>query len=260
MADYQVIYDLGPDWRRLKEGDKGAEERIVTHFLYLVDKVVQRIAPGLPTMVKKEELHSYGLMGLLDAVRKFEPERNIQFVTYASWRIRGAILDGLREYDYLPRSLREKAKKVEEAYAVLEQKKGASATDEEVAEALGISIAELHHILQESSISIRPIDEAFGDEDSREGNRGYALVDDKTENPEEALSRLELRRMLVKAIEALPEKERLVLSLFYFEELSFSEVAQVLSLSPSRISQLHSKAMLRLRTAMVGMKEYLYKT
>lgn len=260
MADYQVAHDLTQDWKRLKEeGDKGAEERIVTHFLYLVDKVVRQIAPSLPANVQKDELRSFGLIGLLDAVRKFEPERNLQFITYAGWRIRGAILDGLREYDFLPRSMREKVKKVEEAYARLEQEKLSTVEDEEVAELLGISVEELHRILQESSISFSPIDEIFHDEDSNDKNRGYTLVDERTESPEDRADRIEMRKMLIQAIETLPEKERQVLSLFYFEELSFTEVAQVLSLSPSRISQLHSKAMIRLRNAMGKMREQLYQ-
>ncbi|CCQ97930.1 RNA polymerase sigma-D factor [[Clostridium] ultunense Esp] len=258
MADYQTAVDLKLDWKRLKEeGDKGAEERIVEHFLYLVDKAVRQIAPSLPTTVRKEDLRSFGLMGLLDAVRKFDPDRNLQFVTYASWRIRGAILDGLRENDFLPRSLREKAKRVEEAYAVLEQEKLSSVTDEDVANYLGITTQELNHILQESSTHFYSIDESFIDEESTDKARSLNLIDEQTETPEERVARVELRRVLTEAIETLPEKERLVLSLFYFEELSFTEVAQVLSLSPSRISQLHSKAMIRLRTALGKMKGYL---
>lgn len=236
-------------WKRLKhDGDLEAEKDLIEHYLYLVDQVVYRIAPGLPKNIVKDDLRSYGFVGLIDAVRKFVPEKGNQFVTYATWRIRGSILDGLREQDWLPRSIRDKAKRVEEAYAILEQQKMGNVSDEEVSEHLGMSVQELHKVLQEISAStFFSLDEPIVDDENQESNRKTLIVDDSIAGPEEMVLRQSLREQLVEQIKRLPEKEQLVLSLFYFEELSFTEIAEVLQLSTSRISQLHSKAIFRLR-------------
>lgn len=249
MTESSTVVDIEHLWTQLKKhGDIAAEKDLIEHYLYLVDQVVYRIAPSLPKTIIKDDLRSFGFGGLIDAVRKFDPERGNQFITYATWRIRGSILDGLRDNDWLPRSLRDKAKKIEEAYAELEQENLSSVQDEEVAKHLGISVQELHKVLQDVSLSsFFSLDEPIVDDDNQESSRKTLIVDDKIESPEDTILRISLKETLIKLIESLPEKEQLVLSLFYFNELSFTEIADVLNLSTSRISQLHSKAIFRLR-------------
>jgi RNA polymerase sigma factor for flagellar operon FliA len=259
MADVKEAVDLAKEWCRYKEtGDPSAEKKLIEHFLYLVDQVVSRIAPSIPNTVTKDDLRSYGFLGLIDAVRKFDPDRGNQFVTYGTWRIRGAILDGLREIDWLPRSLRDKAKKVEEAYSVLEQNRMGSVSDEEVSAYLGISVQELHKILQDTAAAtFLSLDEPLMDDENQETNRKSHLVDENSENPEKEVTRRQIKQLLTEMIRNLPKKEQLVLSLFYFEELSFTEIAEALNLSTSRISQLHTKAILRLRSALSRKRELL---
>ncbi len=249
MAEITTTINIEHLWKKLKsDRDITAEKDLIEHYLYLVDQVVFRVAPGLPKNIIKDDLRSFGFVGLIDAIRKFDPERGNQFVTYATWRIRGSILDGLRDNDWLPRSLRDKSKKIEEAYALLEQEKMGSVSDEEVALHLGISIQELHKVLQDVSVSsFFSLDEPIIDDENQESNRKTLIVDHTIEGPEQTILRKATKDRLIKLIQLLPEKEQLVLSLFYFDELSFTEIAEVLNLSTSRISQLHSKAIFRLR-------------
>jgi len=249
--------DVRSLWRRWKEaGDSEAKGRLIEHYLSLVDFVTGRLAIGLPRNVSKDDLGSYGIMGLIDAVEKFDLERGLQFETYASWRIRGSIIDGLRQSDWVPRSVREKARKIEEAYQLLEQQHLRSVTDREMCEYLQVSEQEFHQMLQEVSVtSICSLEDPIREEESE--TRMRLLVDERAKNPEDTVNELYLKESLAKAIERLTEKERTVVSLFYYEELSLSEIAEVMSLSPSRISQLHSKAILRLRGSLSRAKEQL---
>lgn len=244
-------------WKRWKEaGDAEARGHLIEHYVGLVDFVTSRLAIGLPRNVSKDDLASYGIMGLIDAVEKFDPGRALQFETYASWRIRGSIIDGLRQADWVPRSVREKARKIEEAYQRLEQTHLRSVTDQEMCEYLQVSEQEFHHMLQDVSVaSICSLEDPIREEESE--TRLTMLVDERAKNPEDSVRELFLKESLAKAIERLTEKERTVVSLFYYEELSLSEIAEVMSLSPSRISQLHSKAILRLRGHLGRAKEQL---
>lgn len=244
-------------WSRWKEsGDLEARSRLIEHYLGLVDYVSGRLAIGLPRNVSKEDLGSYGIIGLIDAVEKFDLDRGLQFETYASWRIRGSMIDGLRQADWVPRSVREKAKKIEDAYQRLEQQHLRSITDEEISAYLQVSEQEFQHMLQEVSFaSICSLEEPLREEDSE--NRLGLLVDERAKNPEESVKDIFLKESLAKAIERLTEKERTVVSLFYYEDLSLSEIAEVMSLSPSRISQLHSKAIFRLRGNLHRAKDQL---
>jgi RNA polymerase sigma factor FliA len=244
-------------WRQWKEeGRIEAKKQLIEVFLPLVEFVSNRLAIGLPKNVSKDDLMSYGIMGLIDAVEKFDYLRGLQFETYASWRIRGAIIDGLRQGDWVPRSVREKAKKVEEAYQKLEQQYLRSVSDEEISTYLQVSIQEFQQIVQDIAITtICSIDDPIREEDSE--TRLSLLVDEKAKNPEFTVNEFFLKEMLAKSIERLTEKERTVVSLFYFEDLSLSEIAEVMSLSPSRISQLHSKAILRLRGSLARFKGQL---
>ncbi|MBB6732876.1 FliA/WhiG family RNA polymerase sigma factor [Cohnella zeiphila] len=244
-------------WKRWKEdGDLDARKQLIEHYLPLVDFVSSRMAVGLPKNVTKDELASSGAMGLIDAIEKFDYERGLQFETYASWRIRGSIIDGLRQGDWVPRSVRDKAKKMEDAYTALEQRNLRSATDEEVSDYLNISVKEFQQMLQEVAVTtLCSLEDPIREEESE--TRLSLLVDDKAINPESTVHDTYLKEALALGIERLTPKERTVVSLFYYEDLSLSEIAEVMSLSPSRISQLHSKAILRLRAALSKQKDQL---
>jgi RNA polymerase sigma factor for flagellar operon FliA len=244
-------------WRRYKvDGDEQAKKELVERYLPLVHYACSRLAIGLPKNVSVDDLTSYGIMGLIDAVDKFDPERELQFETYASWRIRGAMIDGLRQGDWVPRSVREKAKKIEDAYQYLEQKYLRSVTDEEISEYLKMSVDEFRQTLQEIAVTtICSLEDPIKDEEAE--TRSSLIVDDNAKNPDETVDEVFLKEALAQAIDKLTEKERTVISLYYYEDLSLSEIAEVMSLTPSRISQLHSKAILRLRGSLSRMKNEL---
>jgi RNA polymerase sigma factor for flagellar operon FliA len=236
------------DWQNLR--DPGAGEQLLQLYIPLVSYHVQRIAVGLPRNVNHDELRSHGMLGLYDALNKFEPGRDLKFDTYASFRIRGAILDGLRREDWLPRSLREKSKKIEVAAEQLEQKYLRTATANEVAGALGLTEDDVTAVQSESFLAnVLSIDDNKRDEETGE-NPGYSMADKKTATPESELLKEETKKDLQKVIEDLSEKEQLVISLFYYEDLTLTEIGKVLNLSTSRISQIHSKALFRLRQVM----------
>ncbi|GAE36052.1 FliA/WhiG family RNA polymerase sigma factor [Halalkalibacter akibai] len=239
---------LWDQWFASKSHD--ACDELIRRYMPLVHYHVQRISVGLPKNVQKDDLTSHGLMGLYDALEKFQPERDLKFDTYASFRIRGAIIDGLRKEDWLPRSMRDKIKKVESTMEKLEQRNGRFASSEEVAKELNMNAIEVEQVMTEYFTSnVLSIDERSQD---TERNETYAAtIEDKiTKTPEQVLSELETKKELVKIIDQLPEKERLVISLFYYEELTLTEIGQVLNLSTSRISQIHSKSLFRLQQAL----------
>lgn len=247
--------DVWKRWREQRQLE--AKQALIESYLPLVDYVSGRMSAGLPKNVAKDDLTSFGIMGLIDAIEKFDYERGLQFETYASWRIRGAIIDGLRQGDWVPRSVREKTKKIEEAYQKLEQQHLRSVTDAEISAYLNVTEDEFRHMLQEVALtSVCSIDDPIREEESE--TRLSLLVDEKAKNPESKVNEFYLKEMLAKSIEKLTEKERTVISLFYFEELSLSEIAEVMKLSPSRISQLHSKAILRLRGSLNRYKSQLF--
>ncbi len=244
-------------WRKWKEDkDIEAKKKLIEFYLPLVDYVTNRMAIGLPKNVSKDDLASSGVMGLIDAIEKFDYRRGLQFETYASWRIRGAMIDGLRQGDWVPRSVREKAKKIEEAYQQLEQQYLRSVTDAEISSYLNVSERDFRTMVQEIAVTtVVSLEDPIREEESE--TRMSMLVDEKAKNPDHKVQQFFLKETLVKGIERLTEKERIVISLFYYEELSLSEIAEVMSLSPSRISQLHSKAILRLRGALDKQKNQL---
>jgi len=239
-----------------KQRDPQAGEYLVERYLPLVEYVIQRFMISLPKTVDKDDIRSLAFEGLLDAFDKFNIERDLKFETYATWRIKGAIIDGLRHSDWLPRSVREKVKKIENAYAVLEQEKNDSVTDEEVSDYLGITKAELNKTVSEAALSTMiSIDETSYEDNHQVGK--YAMIqNDRADSPERSLTAKMVKESLSRAIERLPEKEKITVSLCYFEELKLTEIAEVLNVSVSRVSQLHSKAMLRLRPAILAVHEH----
>jgi len=246
-------------WKQWREaGLLEAKQSLIETYLPLVDYVSNRLSIGLPKNVSIDDLASFGVMGLIDAIEKFDYLRGLQFETYASWRIRGAIIDGLRQGDWVPRSVREKSKKIEEAYQKLEQQYLRSVTDTEISTYLEVSENEFRQMVQEIAITtVCSIDDPIREEDSE--TRLSLLIDERAKNPEYKVNEFFLKETLAKAIERLTEKERTVVSLFYYEELSLSEIAEVMNLSPSRISQLHSKAILRLRGSLGRYQEQLFQ-
>ncbi|WNS77199.1 FliA/WhiG family RNA polymerase sigma factor [Bacillus sp. DTU_2020_1000418_1_SI_GHA_SEK_038] len=231
--------------------DNQAGDYLVKKYLPLVSYHVQRISVNLPRNVSRDDLRSLGMIGLYDALEKFDPNRDLKFDTYASFRIRGAILDGLRKEDWLPRNTREKAKKIEAAIEKLEQRLMRNASIEEISSELNMSEEEVQSVINEHFFAnILSMDEKFNDQDDKEGH-SHIIKDDRAEIPEDKIVKDEMIRELIEMISLLNEKEQLVISLFYKEELTLTEIGQVMSLSTSRISQIHSKAIFKLRNALI---------
>lgn len=230
--------------------DAQAGNFLVKKYMPLVNYHVQRIAVNLPRNISRDDLRSLGMMGLYDALEKFDPNRDLKFDTYASFRIRGAILDGLRKEDWLPRNTREKAKKIEAAIEKLEQRLMRNASIQEISSELNMSEEEVQSVMNEHFFAnILSIDEKPNEHDEKEGHT-FIIKDERAEIPEEKVAKDELIREMVGMISQLNEKEQLVISLFYKEELTLTEIGQVMDLSTSRISQIHSKAIFKLRHAL----------
>ena len=239
-------------WKAYKgNSDEKAKEALILHYLYLIKYVVNRLSARLPPHITTDELESCGLLGLLDAIAKFEPNKGTDFAIYSKVRIKGAILDELRALDWAPRSLRRKKKKLEDAYALLEQKLGRSPTEEEIAKILKIPIQQLHSLLAEISrityLSLEDIFQSSGQDEDTLNLLPIAGEPPSHSKPIDELIESEERSLVAKAIENLPEQERLVVSLYYYEELTLKEVGKVLGVSESRSSQIHASAILHLR-------------
>jgi RNA polymerase sigma factor for flagellar operon FliA len=238
-------------WRQYRATKSPAiREQLIIKHAPLVKYVAGRLAMGLPPMVEVNDLVGYGLFGLIDAIDKFDPDREVKFETYAIARIRGAMLDGLRAFDWIPYSARQKARDLERAFASLEARLGRSATDAEVAAELGVSTPQLQKMLLDvRGLTLTSLDENWGGEDeSGNGLRPIEIIEDpNATDPEAKVEIDEHKVILAQAIAELPEKERTVVTLYYYEGLTAKEISHILRVSQSRISQLHSKAVLRLR-------------
>jgi len=223
-----------------------SSEKLIHEYLPYVKRIVQRIASHLPATVDVEDLMNVGVMGLIQAVDRFDPKRDNKFMTYAIFRIKGAVLSELRSRDFLSRSSRRKLRELEQTCQRMEQRLGRDVDDVEVAEELGIDIEELHRTRQMSSISFISFEElGVSSRDEKEKMMNFLI-----HNEEDALSQTRLRELknaLARAIEQLPEKERLVMSLYYFDELNMKETGEALNITESRVSQIHSQAIMRLR-------------
>ena len=229
-------------------------DQLIVKYAPWVKFIALRMAAKLPAHIQAEDLISAGIIGLIDALDKFNPAREVQFKTYAHIRIQGAIKDELRALDWASRSMRQKVKRLERAYATLEHALGRPPASEEVATSLGIDIGEFENMLDAvkstSLVSLDELGQAPPSEDKSDLLK--ALLTREDQDPLETLNLQDLKKALTLAIAALPEKERLVLSLYYFEELTMKEVGKVLNLTESRISQLHTQAVLRLRGKLKG--------
>lgn len=243
----QAVQDEQKLWLRwAKDKDPEAGDLLIKKYMPLVSYHVQRISVGLPKSVSRDDLTSLGMLGLFDALNKFDISRELKFDTYASFRVRGAIIDGLRKEDWLPRSAREKAKKMDAQVEQLEQKLMRHATAEEIAEQMEMSVDDVYRTAQEHFFSnILSINEQQ-EMDDFEG-KAFVIRDDNTRTPEQEMLQTELLGELAVHIQKLNEKEQIVLSLFYTEEMTLTEIGETLDLSTSRISQIHSKALFKLR-------------
>ncbi|MGE5599483.1 MAG: RNA polymerase sigma factor WhiG [Bacteroidota bacterium] len=229
---------------------KAAREALIVKFAPLVKYVAGRVAIGLPPNVDFDDLVGFGVFGLMDALDKFDPTRGIKFETYAIARIRGAILDGLRTNDWVPRSVRQKARELERICAELENKLGRSATDMEISQAMNLTLEQFHSLLNEvSCTTLTSLDEIWMiHSDEEESVRVMDLVRDADSyDPIRLVEVEEVKRQLAEAIAKLPERERLVVALYYYEGLTLKEIGEILDISESRVSQIHTKAVFRLR-------------
>jgi RNA polymerase sigma factor FliA len=241
-------------WRRYKgEGDASARERLVVAYSPMVKFVAGRLGAGLPSHVDDADLISYGLMGLIGAIERFEPERGIKFETFAMTRIRGAIIDELRSLDWVPRSVRSRAREIEAAQAKLEHELQRAPTEAELAAKLGISEDELQtSLLEIHNSSVYALDELWTVSDSSGDTVSLldTISDPRAEDPQESLASSEIKDRLTEAIASLPEREQLVVALYYYEHLTLREIGEVLGVTESRVSQLHTKAVMRLKSGL----------
>ncbi|HUG88312.1 MAG TPA: RNA polymerase sigma factor WhiG [Actinomycetota bacterium] len=241
-------------WEEYKaSGAHDVRERLILHYAPLVKFVAGRLAAGLPQTVDQADLTSFGMFGLIDALDKFDLARAVKFETYAIPRIRGAIIDELRALDWVPRSVRFKARELDKAYQTLEAKLGRSPSDEEVSEHLGIGVGELHDVVSQISfVSVLALDDVVAGGDDRGESRTLldTLADAANADPTAELEGQEMRGLLSHAINSLAEREKVVVTLYYFEGLTLAEIGEILGVTESRICQIHTKAVGNLRRAL----------
>lgn len=247
-------------WREFKKTqDEEIREYLIEKYSPLVKYVAGKISTGMPQSVEFDDLISYGVFGLLDAITKFDIDRGIKFKTYAMTRIRGAIFDELRNFDWIPRSIRQKAKQMEQIVSDLENKMGRPVEDEEIAEEMGLSEDELKELmLQLSGTSMVSLNDIWylGD-DNDEVTIMDTLQSPTANNPEVQIEKEEVKDFIVESIKKLPDKEKKVIVLYYYEDLTLKEIGQVLDVTESRVSQLHTKAIMRLRGRLSKIKAQL---
>ncbi len=243
--------DMVALWRQWKSAPTPElRDRLILHYSPLVKYVASRVSVGLPQSVEQADLVSYGIFGLIDAIEKFEPDRGVKFETYAIRRVRGAIIDELRSIDWVPRSVRAKARAIETAFSTLEGELGRSPTDAELAKALSLTEHELQNTYtQISFVGVVALDDMF----PRSGDRNEAAtladtIPDRGEGPMGLYEVEELRQALANALNRMPEREKIVLTLYYYEGMTLAEIGEVLGVTESRVCQIHTRAVLQLRS------------
>ncbi|MCL2791631.1 MAG: RNA polymerase sigma factor WhiG [Spirochaetaceae bacterium] len=245
-------------WLKYKKEKKTElRDHFIKQYAPLVKYVAGKVAIGMPYNVEFDDLVGFGVFGLFDAIEKFDPEKHVKFKTYAVTRIRGAIYDELRSIDWVPRSVRQKTREIEEIVYHLEANLGRSASDAEIAAKMGISVEELHKSIHKiSTSSILSLNDLWY---TGEDNDKVSIVDSiessQSLNPDTIVEREEIKKVIVQAINELPDKEKKVLVLYYYEDLTLKEIGKVLDVTESRISQLHTKAILRLRAKLTSLKK-----
>jgi len=233
-----------------KTRNPAIRELFIKQYAPLVKYVAGKVAVGMPSNVEFDDLVGFGVFGLLDAIDKFDPEKNVKFKTYAVTRIRGSIFDELRSIDWVPRSVRQKTREIEDAIVRLESKLGRTASDTEIAGSLQQTLYKI------SGTSIMSLNDVwYSGDDSERISIGDSIESPSSLNPDVIVEREEMKRVIVEAINELPEKEKMVLVLYYYEDLTLKEIGQVLNVTESRVSQLHTKANLRLRAKLTNIRK-----
>jgi len=233
-------------WKQYSETkDLSIRETLIIENAHLIKYIAGRLSIYFGSNVEYDDLVSFGVFGLIDAIDKYDINKGVKFETYASLRIRGAIIDNIRELDWVPRSLRQKGKELEKVYSDLENELGRSPTDQEAADKMGLNATEFHKFLNEASISTLVSLEEVVEQNNEFGDD--SRFEDSGENPAKQAEFSELRDILVHEIDKLSEKEKTVISFYYFEELTLKEISAIMKVSESRISQLHTKAISKLR-------------
>ncbi|MBQ0051583.1 MAG: RNA polymerase sigma factor WhiG [Treponema sp.] len=247
-------------WKEFKKTKASAlRDKIIRKYMPLVKYVAGKVSIGLPASMEFDDLVGFGQFGLLDAINKYDLDKKVKFKTYAVTRIRGAIIDEMRQLDWVPRSVRQKSREIEDVISGLESKLSRPATDEEIAKELNVSVDEYQHIVTKiSGTSILSLDNVWYSDD----NDHLAIVDGleapQSLNPDVQVEREEIKKVIIQAINELPEKEKMVIVLYYHEDLTFKEIGQVLDVSESRISQLHSNANLHLRAKLTNFRKGIF--
>jgi RNA polymerase sigma factor FliA len=251
------VPDLTAVWAAYKEtGDLDHRERLILHYAPLVNAVAGRVLMRLPSSVEHADLVSAGMFGLINAIERYEPGRAVKFETYAGVRIRGAIIDDLRSTDWIPRSVRTKARAVDRAYAELESELRRTPSESEVAARLEMGVGELRTVFSQiSTLNVAALDELLGAGERGDSlSLGDTLQDHRTPDPAGSFETRETKLLLARAIDQLGEREKIVLVLYYYENMTLAEIGGVLGVTESRISQMHSAAMRRLRATLVELE------
>jgi len=241
--------ELAAAWRRYKEhGDAAARDAIINQYAYLVKITAGRVVGSLPPTLERDDLVSAGVVGLIKAVDQFDVRRQVKFETYAIALIRGAILEMLREQDWVPRSIRERVKVLEKTYLALETSLGRPPTEHEVARELNMTLDEFNKLLMDTGrTTLISLDDLLVGSEGSERLHLADVIHDESAAPAAEVEMREMKRTLAAAIDRLPERERMVIALYYYEGLTFKEIGKILRISESRVYQLHTQAVIRLR-------------
>ena len=255
LFDEKTEDELWLEYKKTKSPQ--LRDKFIRQYMPLVKYVAGKLAVGMPGSVEFDDLVGFGQFGLLDAIEKFDPGKNVKFKTYAVTRIRGAIFDELRQLDWVPRSVRQKSREIEDTIVDLESKLGRTATDAEIAEKMGVSESEYQQtVMKVSGTSVLSLNDVwYSGNDNDHMSIGDSIESPSSLNPDVIVEREEIRKVIVEAINELPEKEKMVIVLYYHEDLTFKEIGQVLEVSESRISQLHTRANLRLRAILTNLRK-----
>ena len=264
MSDEDIGFSGKPEkeiWRNYRDtGDQSIRDAIVKQYAPLVKYVAGKVSVGMPQSVDFDDLVGFGVFGLFDAIEKFDPDKHVKFKTYAVTRIRGAIFDELRSIDWVPRSVRQKTREIDETVQHLEARLGRSATDDEVAGEMGMSLEQYNQMmLKVSGTSMLSLNDVwYTGEDNDKISIVESIEAPNSLRPDAIAEKDEMRRVIVEAINDLPEKEKKVLVLYYYEDLTLKEIGKVLDVTESRISQLHTKAISRLRGKLTNLKKGIF--
>jgi len=255
MPEQKTEEELWQEYRKTR--DPKIREAFIKQYAPLVKYVAGRVAVGMPNNVEFDDLVGFGVFGLIDAIEKYDTEKNVKFKTYAVTRIRGAIFDELRLIDWVPRSVRQKTREVETTISSLEAQLGRTASDQEIASAMGLDESEYMKVIQKiSGTSIISLNDLwYSGDDNDKVSIGDSIESPSSMNPDVVVVNEEIRRVIVEAINELPDKEKKILVLYYYEDLTLKDIGRVLQVTESRVSQLHSKAILHLRSKLTNIRK-----